>query len=94
MSTRQSLESGKHVLVEYPVALSSATAKDLYSLAATKGNCTLLYLGCSTLQNRGGEGFGWGCRERGGGEGLAVLRVTHSHNHTGTQIQIQTHIHL
>ncbi|XP_076466455.1 biliverdin reductase A-like isoform X2 [Babylonia areolata] len=34
---RQSLESGKHVLVEYPVALSSTVTRDLYTLAANKG---------------------------------------------------------
>ncbi|KAL8579580.1 hypothetical protein ACOMHN_025533 [Nucella lapillus] len=34
---RQSLESGKHVLVEYPVALAAAVARQFYSLAANKG---------------------------------------------------------
>uniref|UniRef100_A0A2C9M6L0 Gfo/Idh/MocA-like oxidoreductase N-terminal domain-containing protein n=1 Tax=Biomphalaria glabrata TaxID=6526 RepID=A0A2C9M6L0_BIOGL len=34
---RRGLENGKHVLVEYPVALSSDTAKQLYQLADEKG---------------------------------------------------------
>lgn len=34
---RQSLERGKHVLVEYPVAKSSASAKQLFQLAEDKG---------------------------------------------------------
>ncbi|KAH9488565.1 hypothetical protein Btru_061833 [Bulinus truncatus] len=34
---RKSLENGKHVLVEYPIALSAATAKQLYQLAEDKG---------------------------------------------------------
>ena len=36
---RQVLDSGKHVLVEYPVTLSSVTARDLYAQAADKGGC-------------------------------------------------------
>ena len=35
----QALASGKHVLVEYPVALSSAAARALYTRAADQGNC-------------------------------------------------------
>lgn len=34
---RQFLQAGKHVLVEYPMALSSSAAQDLWELAAQKG---------------------------------------------------------
>ncbi|KAK7107158.1 biliverdin reductase A-like [Littorina saxatilis] len=34
---RQALENGKHVLVEYPVALTSSATRDLYTQAANKG---------------------------------------------------------
>lgn len=34
---RQFLQAGKHVLVEYPMALSFATAQELWGLAAEKG---------------------------------------------------------
>ena len=35
----RALASGKHVLVEYPVALSSAAARALYTQAADQGKC-------------------------------------------------------
>lgn len=34
---RQGLENNKHVLVEYPLALSSSVAKELYQIAENKG---------------------------------------------------------
>ncbi|XP_012937751.1 biliverdin reductase A [Aplysia californica] len=35
--SRRALESGKHVLVEYPVALTSDKARELYNIAEQKG---------------------------------------------------------
>ncbi|KAK0057806.1 biliverdin reductase A [Biomphalaria pfeifferi] len=55
---RRGLENGKHVLVEYPVALSSDTAKQLYQLADEKGlilheeNIALLTEGHLLVKNK------------------------------------------
>ncbi|KAJ8315130.1 hypothetical protein KUTeg_007280 [Tegillarca granosa] len=38
---RQGLENNKHVLVEYPLAMSSSVAKELYQIAENKGGLIL-----------------------------------------------------
>lgn len=42
------LEAGKHVLVEYPMALSAKAAHELWEMAEQKGN-TLVLEGASSM---------------------------------------------
>lgn len=42
------LEAGKHVLVEYPMALSAKAAHELWEMAEQKGNA-LVFQGCKQL---------------------------------------------